>query len=45
MNDAVAGTGHVWVPYEKDLIRRAPQITPGMPLAQELERPCAPTTA
>jgi hypothetical protein len=37
LNDAVPGTGHVWVPYEKDQIRRAPQITPGMPLAQQLE--------
>ena len=38
VRDAVVGTGHVWIPYEKDLIRRAPQITPGMPLTQELER-------
>ena len=37
MNDAVAGTGHVWIPYEKDLIRRAPQVAPGMPLSKELE--------
>ena len=38
MRDAVAGTGHVWVPYEKDLIRRAPQVAAGMPLSQERER-------
>jgi hypothetical protein len=38
VRDAVAGTGHIWIPYEKDLIRRAPQIAAGMPLAQELER-------
>jgi hypothetical protein len=35
--DAVAGAGHVWVPYEKDLIRRAPQIAIGAPVAQERE--------
>ena len=38
IRDAVAGTGHVWIPYEKDLIRRAPQVTAGMPISQELER-------
>ena len=38
VNDAVAGAGHVWIPYEKDLIRRAPQVAPGMPLSQERER-------
>jgi len=38
VRDAVAGSGHVWVPYEKDLIRRAPQMAPGMPLSQEHER-------
>ena len=37
VRDAVAGSGHVWVPYEKDLIRRAPQMAPGMPLSQERE--------
>jgi len=35
--DAVAGAGHVWVPYEKDLIRRAPQVAAGMPVTQERE--------
>jgi sporulation protein YlmC with PRC-barrel domain len=38
VRDAVVGTGHVWIPYEKDLIRRAPQIAVGMPMTQELER-------
>lgn len=37
VQDAVAGSGHVWVPYEKDLIRRAPQITGGMPVTQQTE--------
>ena len=35
--DAVAGAGHVWVPYEKDLIRRAPQVAVGMPVTQAIE--------
>ena len=38
VRDAVAGNGHVWIPYEKDLIRRAPHVVAGMPIAQELER-------
>ena len=37
MQDAVAGAGQVWVPYEKDMIRRAPQVAPGMPITQERE--------
>ena len=37
VQDAVAGTGHVWVPFEKDLIRRAPQFAVGMPVTQEAE--------
>lgn len=37
VHDAVAGSGHVWVPYEKDLIRRAPQVPAGMPVTQERE--------
>ena len=37
LQDAVAGTGHVWVPYEKDLIRRAPQVSVGMPVTQKME--------
>jgi hypothetical protein len=38
IRDVVAGHGHIWIPYEKDLIRRAPQVPPGMPLSQETER-------
>jgi hypothetical protein len=37
VHDVVAGSGHVWVPYEKDLIRRAPQVSAGMPVSQERE--------
>ena len=37
VRDAVVGAGHVWVPYEKDLIRRAPQVVAGMPVTQERE--------
>jgi hypothetical protein len=37
VRDAVAGAGHVWVPYEKDLIRRAPQVSVGMPVSQAAE--------
>ena len=37
VQDAVAGTGHVWVPYEKDLVRRAPQVRAGMPVTQQAE--------
>jgi sporulation protein YlmC with PRC-barrel domain len=35
--DATAGTEHVWVPYERDVIREAPEVQPGTPLTQELE--------
>lgn len=35
--DATAGTEHVWVPYERDVIRGAPEVQPGTPLTQELE--------
>jgi hypothetical protein len=37
LRDAVAGAGHVWVPYEKDLIRRAPAVAAGMPVTQQAE--------
>jgi hypothetical protein len=30
--DAVAAVGHVWVPYGRDQIRRAPKIEPRTPL-------------
>jgi hypothetical protein len=35
--DATAGAGHVWVPYERDVVRNAPEVLPGAPLTQELE--------
>ncbi|HYH58827.1 MAG TPA: PRC-barrel domain-containing protein [Thermoleophilaceae bacterium] len=37
MQDAVAGTGHVWVPFEKDLVRRSAHVSPGMPVTKEYE--------
>jgi len=37
LQDAVVGTGHVWIPYEKDLVRRAPQVAGGMPVTQQAE--------
>jgi sporulation protein YlmC with PRC-barrel domain len=36
-DDATAGAGHVWVPYERDVVRQAPQIKPGVPLTQQVE--------
>lgn len=35
--DATAGAGHVWVPYERDVVRAAPEVQAGAPLTQELE--------
>ena len=35
--DAVVGAGHVWVPYERDLIRRSPVASTGAPLSQAQE--------
>jgi len=35
--DATAGAGHVWVPYERDVVRAAPEIEPGAPLTQHVE--------
>lgn len=35
--DATAGAGHVWVPYERDVVRDAPEIEPGAPLTQGIE--------
>src|SRR5919198_843914 len=35
--DAVAGAGRVWIPYVRDVIRRAPRIKSGSPLAKEQE--------
>ncbi len=35
--DATAGAGHVWVPYEHDVVRQAPEVQPGVPLTQQVE--------
>ena len=36
-DDAVPGDGHVWVPYERDVVREAPQVEPAVPLTQQVE--------
>jgi hypothetical protein len=36
--DAVAVTGHVWVPYSRERIRAAPRIDPGSELTSEGQR-------
>jgi hypothetical protein len=36
--DAVEGVGRVWVPYTRELIRRAPRIEPGAALTVASER-------
>jgi hypothetical protein len=36
--DAVEGVGHVWVPYSREQIRRAPKMEPGASLTGEAER-------
>ncbi len=35
--DATAGAGHVWIPYERDVVREAPAVAPGAPLTQSVE--------
>ncbi len=35
--DATAGAGHVWVPYEREVVRTAPEIASGAPLTQHVE--------
>jgi sporulation protein YlmC with PRC-barrel domain len=35
--DATAGAGHVWVPYEREVVRQAPAVEPGVPLTQQVE--------
>jgi PRC-barrel domain len=35
--DASAGGGRVWIPYDQDVVRRAPEVEPGSPLTQQLE--------
>lgn len=36
-DDATAGAGHVWIPYERELVRNAPAVEPGTPLTHQLE--------
>ncbi|HEY8466534.1 MAG TPA: PRC-barrel domain-containing protein [Solirubrobacterales bacterium] len=36
--DAVAGAGRVWVPYARELIRKAPRIEPGSTVSCKRER-------
>ncbi len=36
-DDASAGAGRVWIPYDQDVVRRAPEVEPGSPLTQQLE--------
>jgi hypothetical protein len=36
--DAVAGGGHVWVPYGRDQIRKAPRQDPRKPLERDAEQ-------
>ena len=43
-SDPTAGAGHVWVPYERDVVREAPQIEPGVPLPSRSRRRFATTT-
>ncbi|HSI79530.1 MAG TPA: hypothetical protein VK919_02655 [Solirubrobacterales bacterium] len=38
VRDAVEGARRVWVPYTRDLIRRAPKVEPGSSLSAKLER-------
>jgi hypothetical protein len=35
--DAVGAAGHVWVPYSRDQIRKAPRMDPDKPLEQQSE--------
>jgi hypothetical protein len=36
--DAVAAGGHVWVPYARDLIRKAPRLDAGKPITRDTEQ-------
>lgn len=36
--DAVEGVGHIWVPYSRDVIRRAPKVDPVASLTASAER-------
>lgn len=35
--DATVGVGHIWVPYEREVVRDAPEIEPGAPLTHQVE--------
>lgn len=37
VDDTIAGAGHVWVPYERELIKRSGSHGRGMPLHKERE--------
>ncbi|MBA2506046.1 MAG: PRC-barrel domain-containing protein [Thermoleophilaceae bacterium] len=37
VTDAVQGGGHVWVPYERDVVKSAPEITAATPLSRRRE--------
>ncbi len=36
-DQATAGDDTVWIPYERSVVREAPQIEPGVPLTQQVE--------
>jgi len=36
-DDATAGSGHVWVPYEREVVRSAPDVKPGAQLTEREE--------
>jgi hypothetical protein len=36
--DAVAAGGHVWVPYTRDQIRKAPRLDVGKPITRDTEQ-------
>jgi hypothetical protein len=36
-DDATAGAGHIWIPFERDAVRHAPDIDPREPLSRELD--------
>ena len=37
IDDTIAGAGHVWVPYERELIKRSGAHAKGMPIQKERE--------
>jgi hypothetical protein len=36
-DDATPGEGHVWVPYEREVVRSAPELKPGTRLTKRRE--------